>query len=182
MVELDEPTPLRSKELVKNGEWLVAPKVACMALDILRCGCCKPVKHSGMCYSRKLHKRRRFDSFRELAKAIHDSAVAFGAEPELENAALVLVAGMWTRKKLELREITGLRDTQFISIVAKRCVQNELWLPETTVHLGEMSEEHGDLEFWLNAMVASGKLTVDHRADGPYYSAVSPMSGLKGEL
>lgn len=157
-----------------------ASAVSCVALDIVRCRCAKPIRHTGACYYRKLRKRARFEYFREVAGAVRESAKDFGADAGLTNAALILVAGIWTRKKLELLELVRC-DATTIANVTRRCVRSRLW-SENGVVLAEFTKENGyDLEFWMNAMVAAGQLNVEWRGKEPWYSAAqSPTVGQKG--
>jgi len=120
-----------------------------------RCPCGLTWEHSG-----------RHGAYSDLADTIHENAKWFGVKPELVNAALVLVSGMWTQKPSQIEVLTGLpRD--FIAGVAIRCLNQKLWHPDKTVTLGEMTEENGgDLEFWLNAMAAAGE--IDKTEDGAF--------------
>jgi hypothetical protein len=95
------------------------------------------------------------NGFAEIAEAIRLSAQAMDADEPLIRAALVLVAGMWVRTEFGIGKLTGLPALD-IGRIARRCWHTGLWCNKNTVILGEFTDD-SDLEFWLNAMVASGE-------------------------
>jgi hypothetical protein len=135
------------------------------------CGCGQPANHVQMCRVRAKKaaatRARRLELFRELSRAVHESAAGVGAEKSLVMAAHVMVAGMWTRDLDQLRRLTGY-DAHFVKAVAERLAASIIWRHPRLVRLGEIDDrELGDLPFWLNAMVADGTLYVE--GDGDTY-------------
>jgi hypothetical protein len=96
-------------------------------------------------------------SWLEIRESIHKSAVDFSAGYDLIKAAMLLVAGMFTRTGPYLRKMAEVTNEKKM---VERCYRYDLWNhDDMTVTLGEMTDEHGgDLELWLNAMVVNGIL------------------------
>ena len=126
------------------------------------CGCGRPASHRGQCRFRALEVSRRKhqlrESFAEVKQAVTESGKEFGANDDLVCAALVLVAGLWTRDIWEISDLVG-KVPVLLHNFRARCINQQLWTPPGGVILGEFErEDFRDLEFWLYAMVAEGKL------------------------
>lgn len=132
--------------------------------QVALCACGQPRTHRGMCTARarKAAQTRasRLATFRELDRAIAESAEDFGADKRLRMAARVMIAGMWSRELDKLRIMTGY-SARFVREVADRLTASRIWRDPDGVWLGELESESGDFQFWLNAMVAEGTMYTD---------------------
>lgn len=111
--------------------------------------------------------------WKKLRRSVEKSAKNMGADRKLTQAALVLCSGMYTRTGPVIRKMTGVSNEKPI---VNRCYELGLWKRnESGVILGEMKEEHGDLEFWLIAMAINGEIY--RHADGKLQSLESLDQG-----
>jgi hypothetical protein len=177
------------RQLVKDGAWQVPaaerpngwqslavrePEFAIVIpgeLDILRCDCGRSIHHFGQCKRRILlarvqleRKAAKFQS--ELLPVIEASGRSFGADVPLVHTALVMMAGLYTRKVRELARLTNVPENVVMQI-AIRLRSVGIWKPDGAVVLGEMSGDDGDMEFWLVAMAGAGKIRLVQESGKP---------------
>lgn len=134
------------------------------------CPCGKPKSHRAMCKHRAQiarENRKSNDGWRQLAKAITESAKDFGADRRLLSSALIMAAGIWTRELPELKAKLLMAHAfyvkpDFIRDVAARFQTAGIWDENGhTVEIGidETAEGvGGEIGLWLNAMVGIGEI------------------------
>ncbi len=187
------------KVLVRDGKWLVPPEerpanwrsilpesdspsildevianTLPEAKPIELCGCGKPIVHHGTCSVRAEQAKRSREarqSFVEMMAVVDKSADEWGAHDSLRLAARVMIAGLWTRDVNALARMLRAKAGD----VERICARYEgtiIWPSDRTVFIGDENEAHGDLGFWLNAMVGDGFVRISGKPGDAMYEAV----------
>lgn len=149
------------KKLVENGRWVIPveerpkdwrsilfepdyppaaePAIADAAAEGPKPATCKP-------------KQWTWHGWTGFKRAIERSAREGGWKGDTVEAALILVAGMWSREpEILAKRIPGKNTALF----AQRCTDLELWKDGGLVELGDM-EFAGDLDLWMRAGAIAG--------------------------
>lgn len=147
-----EPTPLLDA-VVQHGIMANSETKAPVVKDRRRTGK-NPLVRGG----------RFLSQFRELDRAIQQSATIVGADAALIDAGRVLVAGMWTREWDMLSTLLNISVVN-VALYGSRFTLAGIWSPDGVVIFGGAEDlDCADLGFWLCAMVGTGD--IDGKWDG----------------
>lgn len=134
------------------------------ALDILRCLCGRAKRHPGRCVGRSLGVAAKWctyiEFFRmEMVPAIEEALSTYGYSVEREQAALVLIAGIFTRIPRRLRQMTGVPAHRIVEL-KKSLESQRLWNKNGVIINtdAKADDDMPNLDFYLLVMAANGEI------------------------